>query len=126
MRFLITKPAYVGGQHLGAEATLANPIEISIPDDAGASLEWIPLDEKAKEAHDFNIEQKIEGISVGRDPKDAGKVTLEIAQLRKRFTRTIAKPPEAPKEVPHEVDTNAEMAAGKRKVVGRAADKSPV
>lgn len=126
MRFLIYKPAYVGGQHLGADASLANPVEVSVPDDAGASLEWTPLDEKAKEAHDFNIEQKIEGISAGRDPKDAGKVDLEIKQFRKRFTKTIAKPPEAPKEVPREVDTNAEMAAGKRKVVGRAADKSPV
>lgn len=126
MRFRIYRPAYINGEHLGADASLANPIDIDLPKDAPVSVEWSPLDSEAKEAHDYAIEQKVEALSAGRDPKDAAKVDMEIKLFRKRFTKQIAPPAEPPKEVPREVDTNAEMASGKRKVVGRPSDKSPV
>lgn len=123
-KYLISKPAYVNGVHLGAQATLRDRIEIEIPDSTVPSLTWEPADKAALDAYALAVEARIEGLTFGLEPAKA-KVIADAA--RKQYEKKmVAALPEPKKPATREANTMAEMAEAKSKVVGRASDRSPV
>jgi hypothetical protein len=127
MLFQIYGPAYVSGQHLGDQASTANPKTIDIPEGTPVSIHWQPLDEAALKAHGEQIEDLCKKLVFGLDPdKDKAKIAHLVTEARKRYTRKLVKAPEPKAEI-KEIETNVEVnERGKGKVVGRASDRSPV
>lgn len=122
-KYLIRKPAYVNGVHLGAQATNVNPVLIDLPNEVIPSLTWEPADKAGLDGYALAVENYIDKASSGMT-KEAADALAKRA--RAQYAKTIAKE-EEPKPVPREVGTNQEMAGQKLgKVVGRASDRSPV
>lgn len=122
-KYMIYRPAYVGGLYYGPDASVAAPVQIELPDTVLPSLSWDPVDQAALKAFDALIEKKFIASAIeGKNPQQ----TIEIrGSMLKKYRKPLVTPPEA-KEEKEETPSNSDLVAKGSKVVGRMSDRSPV
>lgn len=124
-KYVVYRPAYVGGLYYAPEASVAAPTTIVVPDEVVPSLTWDPVDQAALKAYEGLIEKKFVASEVeGKNPQQAAEIRTRIF---KKYRKTLATPPEEKEGPKDDTFSNQDIAAGKGgKIVGRMSDRSPV